>query len=268
MSNILNIKIRTFPILISVLLIGSCCFDNPLESDLDLNYNLSEKVIENINLTPGTRVDSVKLKDGKMWKFGISVPENINDSEIPFVLALHWSTEGGINEYEPYFRCQAVPGLEKLNAIIFAPDAGDFNFWDEENYSLIITFIDYAKKYWPIDENKIVVTGYSNGGYGTWFFGTQYHYLFSAAIPVASRIEYKNISIIPQTKLKIPFYVIHSKNDGKFDFQEIEKKVNDLNKLGSDIQLHVAEGLTHNSACAYYLYLDSAVNWLVNEVWR
>ncbi|MEE8341516.1 MAG: hypothetical protein V3R52_05420, partial [Candidatus Neomarinimicrobiota bacterium] len=148
-------------------------------------------MVKNINLNSGIRIDSLELKDGSIWNFAISVPETIESSNVPLVLALHWAAENGA-EYEPYLRCQAAPGLEKLNAIIFTPDAGDYNFWDYENYSLIITLIDYAKKYWPIDEDKIIVTGYSNGGYGTWFFGVNYPFLFSAAIPVGSRIEYKN----------------------------------------------------------------------------
>ncbi|MCJ7801191.1 MAG: hypothetical protein MUP82_02405, partial [Candidatus Marinimicrobia bacterium] len=138
----------------------SCCYDNLLASDLDLNPQLTEKMVENINLDSGIRIDSISLKDDSIWRYAISIPEIYNNSRVPLVIALHWDVEGS-GEYEPYLRCQAAPGLEKLNAIIFAPDAGDYNFWDVENYSLIITLIDYAKKYWPIDEDKIVVTGYS-----------------------------------------------------------------------------------------------------------
>ena len=57
--------------------------------------------------------------------------------KVPLVLALHWTDEG--KEHVPYLNCLARPGLEKLNGIIFAPYAGEWYFWDENNYSLIIT---------------------------------------------------------------------------------------------------------------------------------
>ncbi|MFC1785340.1 dienelactone hydrolase family protein, partial [Candidatus Neomarinimicrobiota bacterium] len=253
-------------IILFLIMMESCCYDNLLASDLDLNPQLTEKMVQNISLNSGIRTDSLDLKDKSIWKYAISIPEIDNNSRVPLVIALHWDVEGG-GEYEPYLRCQAAPGLEKLKAIIFAPDAGNYNFWDVENYSLIITLIDYAKKYWPIEADKIVVTGYSNGGYGAWFFGVNYPFLFSAAIPVGSRIEYDKKSVITDKKLKIPSYVIHSKDDSRFIFENIEQKVKELEQKGSDIQLHVVEGLSHTDACAYSIHLPSAADWLLNEVW-
>lgn len=126
---------------------------------------------------------------------------------------------------------------------------------------MIITLIEYAKKYWPIDENKIVVSGYSNGGIASWFFGIEYPEYFSAAIPMAASYDYTK-------KLKIPFFVIHGENDELFPLSQTQDLVTALINRGSDIQLHILDGYSHYTACSYDNSLRLASDWLLNEVWK
>ena len=244
--------------LVSILTIFIACEENPTEMPIELNPLLTEDMVRDINLEPGMRIESLELNAGIIWNYSISVPE-INDTEkVPLIIGLHWA---GDSEGEQYLRCLADPGFKKLDAIIFAPDAGEFYFWEESNYSLIITLIEYAKKYWPIDTNKIIVSGYSNGGIATWFFGVNYPELFSAAVPMASYYDYNK-------KLKIPFYVIHGENDELFPLAATEDIVNLLSNRGSDIQLQVMDGFSHYTACSYNNSLRFASDWLLSDVWE
>ena len=244
-------------IFIMVILVDGCK-DEPLtQLEVELNPLLTVEMVRNVNLDPGVRVDSINLDGGIAWDYTISVPE-INDEKVPLVIGLHWLGE---HEGEQYLRCLANPGFSKLNAIIFAPDGGEFYFWERDNYTLILTLIEYAKKYWPIDENKIVVSGYSNGGIATWYFGVHYPQIFSAAIPMASRYDYNR-------KLEIPFYVIHGDRDNTFPLSDTEELVSSLQNKGSNIQLFVMEGYGHNVACDYDYSLRQASDWLLNEVWK
>ena len=254
----MNQKINRNIALVTILIIFMACKENPTEMSIELNPLLTEVMVRDVNLSPGISVSTFNMLSDIDWNYALSVPDLNNFDQVPLIIALHWSAAG--DAYEKYLRCQAEPGLSRLNAIIFAPDAGDFYFWEESNYSLILTLIEYAKKYWPIDENKIVVTGYSMGGMGTWFFGTNYPQLFSAAIPVGSWTDYKK-------KLKIPFYVIHGEEDQHYPVGEMIEKVDEFKDLGSDIQLHVIEGYHHYMNCSYSNYLTDAADWLLNEVW-
>jgi dipeptidyl aminopeptidase/acylaminoacyl peptidase len=255
-----NIKIYRNIALVIILIIFMACKENPTEMPIELNPLLTEEMVRDINLEPGIRIESLELNAGIIWNYSISVPE-INDTEkVPLIIGLHGGPLGSSNG-EGYLRCLADPGFKKLDAIIFAPDAGEFYFWEEGNYSLIITLIEYAKKYWPIDTNKIIVSGYSNGGITTWFFGVNYPELFSAAIPIASYIDYNK-------KLKIPFFVIHGENDELFPLAATEDLVNSVSNKGSDIQLHVIDGLSHYTACSYDNSLRSASDWLLSDVWE
>ncbi len=252
----LNIK-NHLSILIIIILITTCK-KNTSEQPFELNALLTEEMVNNVSLDQGVRVDSFNLVGDIVWNYSISVPEISESEKVPLILGLHWTGE---SESEQYLRCLADPGFRKLNAIIFAPDAGDYYFWDENNYSLILTLIEYAKKYWPIDENKIIVSGYSNGGIATWFFGINYPQIFSVAIPIASKYDYDK-------KLQIPFYVIHGEKDELFPLSDTQNLVNSLQSKGSNIKLNVAEGFSHYTACSYDNYLRQASDWLINEVWK
>ena len=236
------------------------CKESSTEQPFELNPLLTEEMVNNVSLDPGVRVDSINLKAGIVWDYAISVPEIQNGEEVPLIIGLHGGPLG-TGSGKGYLNCLANLGFRKLNAIIFAPYAGDYYFWDENNYSLILTLIDYAKKYWPINENKIVVSGYSNGGIASWFFGVEYPDFFSAAIPVASNYD-------SNKKLQIPFYVIHGDRDQTFPLSDMQDLVTSLTNNGSDIQLFVMEGYGHDVACEYYYALTLSSDWLLNEVWK
>ena len=137
-------KINYYPVLILILLtIFIGCNKNPAEQPFELNALLTEEMVSNVNLDQGVRSDSIILKAGIVWHYSISVPGIDDGEEVPLIIGLHWAGE---SEAEEYLRCLADPGFKKLNAIIFAPDAGEFYFWEWDNYSLIITLIEYAKK--------------------------------------------------------------------------------------------------------------------------
>lgn len=246
--------------LLFIVIIVAACKENPTEQPFELNALLTEEMVNNVSLDQGVRVDSINLNGGIIWDYAISVPDINTDVEVPFIIGLHGGPLGSSNG-EGYLTCLADPGFKNLNAIIFSPDAGEYYFWDENNYSLILTLIEYAKKYWPIDPDKIIVSGYSNGGIGSWFLGTNYPKVFSAAIPVASNYDYSS-------KLKIPFFVIHGDYDKTFPITDMQKLVNSLKNNGSDIRLFVMEGYGHDTGCDYDYSLVQASDWLLNEVWN
>ena len=82
--------------------------------------------------------------------------------------------------------CYDEPGLEILDAFILSPNGGADLWYDNSNQEKVAILISLVKKYWPVELDKIAVTGYSNGGNGSWFFGEYQATTISAAIPMAS----------------------------------------------------------------------------------
>ncbi|MEX0288337.1 MAG: dienelactone hydrolase family protein [Flavobacteriaceae bacterium] len=219
----------------------------------------ADEMLELIART-GEHNGTMTLADGSEWKYRISVPEIPDGSKVPLLLNLHWS--GGFDSYIESMRCLVEPAFKNSGYIIFSPRIGFGENWiSEKNRNRVLEFLDLAKLHWPIDPNKIGVTGYSLGGTGCWNYAKDHEDYFSAAIPMAG-------AYFGATKINIPMTVIHGTEDELYDYDFAVEVINDNNSKGSDITLITAEGLSHQQACLYSTYLITAAEWLKNEVWK
>ena len=108
---------------------------------------------------------------------------------------------------------------------------------------------------------KIVVTGFSMGGRGTWFFAGKYPQRFSAAIPVAG------IPPASAAGWRMPVLAIHSRNDEVAPIAPTEQRIKELEKLGVHAQLITLSGITHFQTYRFVDGMKRAVPWL-KELWK
>ena len=218
---------------------------------------------QNLNLLPG--INDVTLEStisGIYWNFRIIVPEDASDvNKRPLILRLHGGASNVAPEAHKSTSCLAEPGFEMLNAFIISPNSDGYFWHEQQNQVQILALLDLAKSYLPVDVDKVVVMGYSDGGNGSWFYADFYSELFSAAIPIAS--SYNPIGaggVVPS--IDIPLYVIHGENDELFPIAQTEEWVQLSIDAGSDIEFVSAEGLTHFAPCDYVSYVQDAAVWL------
>ncbi|MCB0653737.1 MAG: hypothetical protein KDC85_20835 [Saprospiraceae bacterium] len=247
------------------------CFSNckPDEPDFPPIRTLADvqEDFSNMDISPGTHDETLKFLNEKSWNFRVIAPQTISGQTYPLVIHLHGAS-GGDPDAHKSTDCYVEPGFENIETFILSPNGG-IELWNSfSNQEMVINLILLAKANWPIDPDKIVVTGYSNGGNGSWFFGeTQGPALISAAIPMAS--SYTTLSTNGSVRvMPIPMYVIHGENDELFPVEETEAWVTQSVDAGSDITFVVAPGLTHPEPCEYVPYLKDAVTWLTDVVWQ
>lgn len=224
----------------------------------------------NLDIQPG--INDFTLEStvaGFYWNFRIIAPENASESnKRPLIIDLHG---GASNVYADAHKvtnsCLAQPAFADLNAYIISPNSNGYFWFDQENQVQVLALLDLAETYLPIDENKVVITGYSDGGNGSWFYADYYSDLFSAAIPMASSYNpaKSNGDVL---KINIPLYVIHGGDDELFPVAQTEEWVNQSIEAGSDITFVIADGLTHFEPCEYIDYLKDASVWLQTDVWN
>ena len=216
---------------------------------------------QNIDLSKGDQEVELKADKGTNWTFKLDVPDMDEDEKRPLVIALHWSGEE--DAYEEFNSCLIEPGLEKLRAFIITPDGENVTWESKSNVEKVINLVALAKKHWPIDPEKIVVTGYSDGGNASWFFADQYPDHFTAAIPIASVYRVRNTKII-----QAPIYIIHGTEDEHYPAEQTlfyaEKALNE----GNNIEFYAAEGLSHFMPCEYATHLMQASRWLRRKAWK
>ena len=63
------------------------------------------------------------------------------------------------------------------------------HWWSYREDAFPLLGLDHVKRRWPIDTNRVLLIGYSMGGFGTWNLGLRYHDLFAALLPMAGGIS-------------------------------------------------------------------------------
>jgi len=211
----------------------------------------------------------MQLSDGSQIRYAVSVPSGYDGSKaVPLVLALHygWGGDGPPpqNYGEGFMRLLVEPALRELGAIIVAPDCpAPARRWSEPGSNrAVMELLDHVRSEYRIDPDRILVTGFSLGGHGSWFMASEHSDIFSAAIPMAGRAQPEWLEKIDA----IPLYVIHARNDDVVPFAGAEEAVAAVKAKGVPVEFVVAEKLTHYDTARYVTYLRDAMPW-IERVW-
>ncbi|MCK0108542.1 prolyl oligopeptidase family serine peptidase [Flavobacteriaceae bacterium S0825] len=259
---------NTLLLMVTISAIVSCSKN---ESAPTPQARTADDVIEdfqNLDVQPGIndfRLETL-VKD-TYWSFRVIAPADATiDNLRPLVIDLHGASGGSPSAHQNT-ECYVETGLQTLNAFIISPNAGFDEWYDSTNQQQILALVDLAKSNWFINPSQVIITGYSNGGNGSWFYADYYPELFSAAIPMASSYDPARSSgeVLP---IEVPMYVIHGEDDELFPIAETEAFVNESIDAGSSIEFVVATGLSHLDVCDYASYLADAATWVQTEIWN
>jgi predicted peptidase len=164
----------------------------------------------------------------------------------PLVIFLHGKGERG-SDNEAQIKHISNLALDpkyrgKYPCYILAPQCSKTELWAEHNKDgtvktaptdpmrLTIELIDKICKDFPIDKNRIYVTGLSMGGYGTWDLLARYPDKFAAAVPVCGGGDEKTASKIRH----IPVWAFHGAKDNVVSPRNSRKMVKALQDAGGN----------------------------------
>src|SRR5260221_2553772 len=124
-----------------------------------------------------------------------------------------WSWRPGgsrIRYYGSAFTRQVIgPALKDLDPTIVAPDCPTAAWTDPIAERAVMALLGSVLDDYAVDRRRILVTGFSLSGRGTWFVAFRHAELFTAATPMAA-----STGDDPVDRLgTIPIYVIHSRDD-------------------------------------------------------
>ncbi|MDG5491943.1 dienelactone hydrolase family protein [Psychroserpens sp. SPM9] len=231
------------------------CFSVSVYAQTTTKDQSKSITVKKYTLKKGKHDVVLKLNNKQHINARLSIPEIKPNQKTPLIIALHWA--GDSNAYKEYSNCLAFPALSFLNGIIVAPSDHGLHWTTKENESKLKQLINSIKKHWPIDATKIIITGYSNGAIGSWYYAQKYPELFCASLPVSGTYE--------ASKIKVPLYVIHGKNDELFNAYRVENTITASNKLGSTIQFKLLKEHSHFMGCAYVKALHEMATLLQSE---
>lgn len=214
--------------------------------------------------SPGTHQETAEVPGVGSVKYTIDIPGNYDGkTPVPLILALHYGYDGAKPAaYTGKGMIEAFrPGLSGLNAIIIAPDVLGGDWKDAKNEQAAVWLTKSAMKTYAIDSKKVIVTGFSLGGEGTWFIGSRHQDIFTGAIPVAAPVAGGDVD------WKIPVYVIHSDKDEIVSYSTAKSHADAVKGKGAKLEFKTVNGLSHYNTNAYGGHLNDAVKWLQAE-WK
>jgi predicted peptidase len=214
---------------------------------------------------PGLHTASLARDPGPGIDFAILVPRTYDGTApVPLVLGLHFGVQGGSSRYagRDLLRLLVGPALAELNAIMVAPDALEGRGWNSpRNEEAAMALVDSVMRVYRIDPKRVIVTGFSMGGTGTWHLAGKYPDRFSAALPVAGRPPSARGS------WRVPVFAVHSLNDEVVPIEATADRIKELQEQRLRAALVTLEEPTHFQTSDHAEGLIKAVAWL-RDLWR
>lgn len=145
--------------------------------------------------------------------YAVFIPHTYNPNEkYPVIVFLHGIGEAG-SDCRSNLRVGLAPFIADNSAnfkfiVIFPQSTGG---WDENSSAAtdVIATLDQVQKDYSIDPDRVILTGLSTGGYGTWAIGAKYKNRFAALVPMCA---YSNDKDVPNL-LDIPVWCFHNTGD-------------------------------------------------------
>ena len=131
----------------------------------------------------------------------------------PFVVYLHGSGENGSDNVAQVNQIidNLLAEAKRRGAFLYAPQTAS-NWNGRAITDRVLAMIDRALLEKNADARRVYVTGFSNGGGGTWNMLSRYDQRFAAAIPVSGVIPAPDF--VPANLIGSPIWAFHARDDG------------------------------------------------------
>lgn len=204
-----------------------------------------------------------KTTDHFNFKYVLNLPKGYDPNEkYPLVIFLHGAGERG-DDLDLAVRHGYMKHVREENKeypfLFVAPQCPENKFWGCYTESLL-AFIDYICKKYPVDIDRVYLTGLSMGGTGTWMLAMAAPDKFAAIAPICGSGIIWNTAIIS----KIPIFVYHGDCDFTVPIQESMNMITGVNKNGGNAQMKICYGVGHN-AWDYAYKGDELASWMLSH---
>ena len=232
-------------------------------ADVDTLYEWLKQGPEYSADVPTGQQESIRISDdGMRFPYVYLIPEEYDPSrKYPVEFMLH----GGVSrpEWEPgggWWR-RGFDSLKQEDRIIVVPASWVEAFWWHENQAVNLpAIINILKGTYNIDENRVTMTGISDGGTGAYFFAFKQPTPWAAFLPY---IGHPGVLRNPQSGggyrlyfenlMAKPLYIVNGENDRIYPSSSLQPFIDVLIDTGVDHIWKVIPEGGHNT------------NWLPEE---
>jgi predicted peptidase len=186
----------------------------------------------------------------------------------PLIVFLHGSGERGTDPQSltNIGLPQILQDRSDLPFVVVSPQLPSGDGWNDKG-SVLNALIDWIEMQYAIDPQRVYLTGFSLGGFGTWALGLNSPDRFAALVPVAGGWEFGS-DAVPSNICDLaakPIWVFHGAVDETVKPAQSEVLVEALRACGSDVRYTVIPRAMH-AASGVLPYRDSELyDWLLQQ---
>lgn len=195
----------------------------------------------------------------------VTVPDDIKDEKLPLIVFLHGAAARG----EDLDLLEEVVGMPLLfgeastfngvRAITLSPQCPSGAVWNHLVFP-VKELIDCILEEYPIDRDRVSITGFSMGGFGVWDMICTYPEMFSAAAPICGGGLSWRVGVLN----KLPIRAFHGGADTVVPPVYSETMVETVKMIGGNATLTVYPGVDHGSWKPAYQTSD-VIEWLLQQ---
>jgi predicted peptidase len=137
--------------------------------------------------------------------------------------------------------CAKPANYAERPCFIFAPQCPDENGWGGATGANVLKTLKELMRYLPIDPDRVYLTGYSMGGYGTFAMLNDEPRLFAAGIPMAGSADVA----IARNLRRIPLWIFHGEKDETVSPEGSRAMAKALEKLKAPVKYTEFPGAGH-----------------------
>jgi predicted peptidase len=210
---------------------------------------------KNLTMDQSIRRLSFRVSAGESVNYLLYAPSSSlgkGSSSLPLILFLHGSLQRG--DDPSVLLGETIFAFARRAAdfpfFIVAPQCRANTTWSPR---LLKELLDEITRSYPVDEDRLYLTGFSMGGYGTWKTAIAYPGTFAAIAPICGFGD-----VARAARLKdVPIWAFHGARDANVPLSESTKMADAVRGSGGDVRLTVYPELGHE--CWPTVYRDSRI---------
>ena len=176
------------------------------------------------------------------------------DDKWPLILFLHGAGERGddLNKVQTQGLPKNLYYGRDIPFVVVSPQCPEDHTWDM-HHSDLVALLEYVLETYPIDPDRVYLTGLSMGGYGTFHFAYRYPGYFAAIAPICGGMPWLvDVDRSAETLKDMPTWVFHGSVDSIVPISESQRMVDALKKADNSVKFTVYPDLDHDSWTVTY----------------
>ena len=209
-----------------------------------------------------TTTSGCKSSNAEVYPYNIYYPigyDAASDKGTSLMIFLHGAGERGedLSKVEVHGPPKKVKEGKQFPCIIVAPQCPEGVWWEVDRLNATLDEVLTKNN---IDQTRILLTGLSMGGYGTWAWAINNPDKFAAIAPICGGGDPSKVDLIAH----IPTWVFHGAKDDVVELDESKKMVEALRALESYPRFTVYKDADHDSWTQTY-DSDSFYGWFLGQ---